>query len=258
MNAKKVWISTAIVLLVSMCGFCNTDVLAAEKISYQEKSVKVSPKYSHSRVARIRRGDTTLYNQLKQTVDLSALTLHTTFSEAIELLRNSTGPPLRIVVLWRDLSENADIERDTPIRIDGVSGIRLRTGLEILLMAVSGSFAELGYVVEHGIIIIATKDSLPAKMMTRVYDISDLVARPARFGFGFGPGFGRGWPQRPYTGPRGRMPVRGRTNRRTNGRGGRRRSRSGTAAVWGPEQGSQRAGRISHLITNTVQPNRWR
>jgi len=257
MNAKKVWISTTIVLLVSMCCFCKTDVLAAEKNSHQEKLVKVSPKNARSRVARIRRSNTTVYNQLKQTVGLSALTLDTPFSEAIDLLRNSTQPPLRIVVLWRDLSENANVERDTPIRIDGVSGIRLRTGLEILLMAVSGSFAKLGYVVEHGVIIIATKQSLPAKMITRVYDISDLVARPARFGFGFAPGLGGGWPMGAYAGGRGRMALRGGTNWAA-GRGGRRRSGRGTATVWGPEQGSRRASRISNVIRDTVRPNTWR
>jgi hypothetical protein len=235
MNAKKVWISAAIVLLVCMCGFCNTDVLAAEKNRHREKLVKVSPKNARSRVARIRRSNTTVYKQLRQTVDLSALTLDTPFSEAIDLLRNSAGPPLTIVVLWRDLSENANVERDTPIRIDGVSGIRLRTGLEILLMAVSGSFAKLGYVVEHGVIIIATKDSLPAKMVTRVYDISDLLARPARFGFGFAPGLGGGWPMGLS---RGRMALRGGTNRAAYGR--------------------RRAGRIANVIRDTVRPNTWR
>ena len=254
MNAKNGWSSAAIVLLVCMCGFCNTDVLAAEKNSYQKKSVKVSPKYARSRAARIRLRNTTVYNQLQQTVDLSSLTLDTPFSEAIDLLRNSAGPPLRIVVLWRDLSENANIERDTPIRIDGVPRIRLRTGLEILLMAVSGSFAELGYVVEHGVIIIATKDSLPAKMITRVYDISDLLARPARFGFGFAPGLVGGWPMGVYAGGRGRMALNG----GIYGRGSRRRSGRGTAAVWGPEQGSRRASRIANVIRDTVRPNSWR
>lgn len=238
MNAKKVWISTAIVLLVSMCGWCKTDAWAAKRNGHQEKSVKVSPKDARSRVARIRRSNTTVYNQLKQTIDLSALTLDTPFSEAIDLLRNSTQPPLRIVVLWRDLSENANIERVTPIRIDGVPGIRLRTGLEILLMAVSGSFAELGYVVEHGVIIIATKQSLPAKMITRVYNISDLVARPARFGFGFAPGLGGGWPRGVYAGGRGQMALRGGTN--------------------GAAYGRRRASRISNVIRDTVRPNTWR
>jgi len=257
-NAKKRWILTAVVLVVCVYGCCNTEALAAEKIRYQEKSVKVSSTYSRSRVVRTGASDTTIYNQSRQTVDLSALTLDTPFSEAIDVLRNSTGHPLRIVVLWRDLSENADVERDTPIKIDGVSGIRLRTGLEILLMAVSSRSAELGYVVKDGIIIIATKDSLPARMVTWVYDVTDLAAAPAGFGFGVGPAFVRGWPMVAYTGPRGQMAVRGRTNRAAYGRGGRRRSRRGTAAVWGPEQGSQRASRIAHLLTDTVQPNRWR
>ena len=256
MNAKKVWIPTTILLLVCMCGFCKTDVLAAEKNSRREKLVKVSPKNARSRVARIRRSNTTVYKQLKQTVDLSSLTLDTPFSEAIDLLRNSTGPPLTIVVLWRDLSENANVERDTPIRIDGVSGIRLRTGLEILLMAVSGSFAKLGYVVEHGVIIIATKESLPAKMVTRVYDISNLVARPARFGFA--PGLGGGWPRGLYAGGRGQMALRGGTNWAAYGRGGRRRSGRGTVVVWGPEQGTRRASRIANVIRDTVRPNTWR
>jgi hypothetical protein len=227
MNMKKHWISTVVVLVVCVYGWCDTEALAAEKISYQEKSVEGSPKYSRSTVAGTGRSDKAVYNQSRHTADLSALTFHTTFNEAIELLCNSTEPPLKIVVLWRDLSENANVERDTPIKIDGFSGgIRLRTCLELLLMAVSSGFARLDYVVKDGIIIIATKDSLPDKMRTRVYDISYLVAGPAGFGFGFRPGFGRGWPAGPYMGRAGRS--------------------------------NQRAGRIPDLLRGNVRPNRWR
>jgi hypothetical protein len=173
---------------------------------------------------------------LKKTVDLSSLTLDTPFSEAIDLLRNSAEPPLKIIVLWRDLRENANIEPDTPIRINGVSGIQMRAGLEILLMAVSGSFAKLGYVIDNGIIIIGTKQSLPAKMITKVYNISDLVARPARYGYGFGPGMLGGWPMRPY-GQRGPM---------------------GGYQTNGTVYGRRRSGRLADVIRDTVQPNRWR
>lgn len=237
-NVKNIRLSTAIMLAFYAFGFCNTGALAAEKNSYQKKAVKVSPKYARSRAAEIRLRNTTVYNQLKQTVDLSALTLDTPFSRAIDLLRNSAEPQLKIVVLWRDLSENANVEPDTPIRIDGVSGIQLRAGLEILLMAVSGSFAKLGYIIEHGVIIIATRQSLPAKMITRVYNISDLVARPARFGFGFGPGMPGGWPMGAYAGGRGQMALRGGTN--------------------GAAYGRRRAGSIADVIRDTVRPNRWR
>ena len=115
--------------------------------------------------------------------------------EAIDILRNSTVPPLNIVVMWKDLDENADITRDTPIGMDGVSGVPLKTHLRLLLMSLSsGSTAQLGYIVDGNVIIIGTKDSLPKKMVTRVYDISDLVAPPSMAGMmpGMGMGIGMG------------------------------------------------------------------
>lgn len=255
MNVKRYLISTAIVLLVLACGFYNTDATAAEKINARKKSAKVSPKYLRSRAAGIRLRNTIVYKQLQQSVDLSALTLNTTFKEAIDLLCNSTRPPLKIVVMWRDLGENAYVEPDTPIKIDGVPDIRLRAGLEILLRSVYSGFGELGYVIQDGIIIIATKESLPAKMVTRVYDISYLVGRPARYGFGFGPGLPGGWQGRSNW---DRINGRDRTNRINNRSEVRRRTRRGSFEVWGREQSSQRAGRISALIRDTVRPNSWR
>ena len=99
------------------------------------------------------------------------------FSEAIDILRNSTVPPLNIVVFWRDLERNADIYRDTPIGIDGVSGVPLRTHLKLLLISLSSnSPVKLGYTIYGGVIIISTQDSLPRRLRTRIYYIADLVA----------------------------------------------------------------------------------
>lgn len=118
----------------------------------------------------------------------STFTPNTPFGEAIDILRHSTDPPLPIVVLWRDLSENADIDRTTPIGMDGVSGIPLRQHLELLLRSVSaGSAGKLGYVVNKGVITIATQESLPGKRQTRVYHIADLVSPPANYFFFPGP-----------------------------------------------------------------------
>lgn len=131
------------------------------------------------------------------------------FAQAIDILRHSTKPPLNIAVLWKDLEENADIYRDTPIGIEGLSGVSIRMHLKLLLMGVSaGSPAEIGYTVDEGVIIIATRESLPVKMKARVYDVTDLVAPPANYFFfpspgmpfgipmggfgGFGPGGGYG------------------------------------------------------------------
>lgn len=115
------------------------------------------------------------------------------FERAIDILRHSTRPPLNIIVLWRELEANAGIDRTTEIGIDGVSGIRLRQCLELLLTSLSAtSPVRIGYAVEHGVITIATVDSLPQpKRVTRVYDITDLAAPPSQAGgFGMMPGMG--------------------------------------------------------------------
>jgi len=191
----------------------------------------------------------------------SALTPDTPFSEAIDVLRNSTKPPLNIVVLWKDLAENAGIYRDTPIGMDGVSGISLRTHLELLLRSVSaGAAAETGYTVEKGVIIIATKDTLPNKRIARIYDITDLVSAPANYSY---PGRFAG----PYTGfyggqPRGTGSYEGygRAYGRTYGepyRAGRGYGRRGSYRL-------NRANELTNLIetlygsggTNTYRNNR--
>ena len=150
----------------------------------------------------------------------SSFTPEMPFEEAIGILRNITVPPLNIAVLWKDLEENADIYRDTPIGIDGVSGVSLRTHLKLLIAGVSAGSAErLGYVVDEGVVIVATQGSLPKKMTARVYDITDLVGAPAGMGsmmvFGgmnFG-GAGSYGPMMPFGGAGLQTPVG--TTRRT-------------------------------------------
>ena len=147
--------------------------------------------------------------QLRKTADLSALQSDTPFSKAIEVFRNSTRPPLNIVVLWKDVEENSDVTKDTPVGMEAISGISLGKNLELLLMSVSSDPKKLGYVVENGVILIGTKDSLPNKRNTRVYDVTDLVSVPANYfptpGLRLsGPyGGGYGTPYGGYRGPYG-------------------------------------------------------
>ena len=116
-------------------------------------------------------------------MDPSAFEPDMPFSEAIDILRNSTFPKLNIVVLWKDLEENADIYPDTPIGIDGVTGVSLNRHLKSLLDGVAGGAQEkLGYVVDEGVVVISTLGNLPKKMVTRIYDITDLVGQPANYG----------------------------------------------------------------------------
>ncbi len=125
----------------------------------------------------------------------AAFTPQTPFGEALDILRNSTTPPLPIIVLWRQLADGAGVYRETPIGIDGAAGLRAGQYLDLLMLSLSaGASAKLGYVVDKGVITISTMDTLPTpKPVTRVYDISDLVAPPARYSLqsmGFGMGYG--------------------------------------------------------------------
>ncbi len=142
------------------------------------------------------------YKQIsRMTAGPSSFTPDMTFEEAINILRNSTVPKLNIAVLWKDLEQNADVYRDTPIGIKGVSKVPLRTHLKLLLMSVSaGGSEKLGFVVEDGVIIIATQGSLPKKMTARVYDITDLISAPANFRLMPGLGMPFGYGQMPFGG----------------------------------------------------------
>lgn len=125
--------------------------------------------------------DVAVYKQLDEIVDLSALTSEMPLSEAIEEIKNSVEPPLNVFVNWRDLYDNADIDQTTPINMDPISAISLGTGLDLLLEAVSGGFAQLRYAVENGVVTIATEESLQIELKTLVYDVTDLLGRPADF-----------------------------------------------------------------------------
>jgi hypothetical protein len=101
------------------------------------------------------------------------------FGRAIDILRHAADPPLPIIVLWKDLDRNADIDRQTPIGMDGVSGVSLRTHLDLLLLAVSADSPDrLTYTVRQGVITIGTQGNLPAApVSTKVYYIADVMSR---------------------------------------------------------------------------------
>jgi len=119
--------------------------------------------------------DEALSKELDKPSYVFEFTPNMSFAEAIEQIKHCVDPPLPIVVIWKDLLDNADIDRTTPIEMDEISGISPGRALRLLLTSVSGGYDRLGYIVEDGIIMIATVESLPDKFETRVYDISDLL-----------------------------------------------------------------------------------
>ncbi|MHC4619501.1 MAG: DUF3738 domain-containing protein [Planctomycetota bacterium] len=194
-----------------------------------------SPKTARSR--------SDVHKQLERTVDLSGLHPEMPFSEALEVLKNSVKPPLVIVVLWRDLEENADIDRTTPINMDPIPEIRLGTALDLLLRSVSGGIADLGYVVDDGVVVIATVESLPSRLETRVYDLYGLLGPPAddsSAGGGYG-GYGAG--------------IGGYGGYGGYGRGGYGGAAYGRGGYGGADV--RRAKKVQELIIETIEPESW-
>lgn len=136
-----------------------------------------------------------------------SFTRQTPLSEAIGILRDSTTPPLKILVLWRPLN-SAGVYADTPVGVDGVAGLRAGQVLDLLVLSLSaGASTKIGYVVDRGVITISTTDVLPApKPVARLYDVSDLVAPPARYSLpSMGVNMGYGGPMTPLGGYRGNL-----------------------------------------------------
>jgi hypothetical protein len=101
--------------------------------------------------------------QLKKGVDLSGWSPEMSFFDAINELKHSVDPPLKMVVLWGDLLEHAEIDQTTPINMDAVPEVRLSKALDLLLKSVaSGTGIELGYEIDGGVITVATADRLPS------------------------------------------------------------------------------------------------
>ena len=202
----------------------------------------------------------------------ASFTRDMSFSEAIDILRNCTTPPLNIVVLWKEIEENAGVYKDTAIGLDGIPGLRVRQYIEMLVLSLSGgASAKLGYVVNNGVVTIGTIDSLPVpKRVTRVYDISDLVAEPANYFFppmGFGMGFGSpmmgqfGGYGNPMTGQFGGYgnPMMGQSGGYGGGLGGGYGYSPGMSYIstgpYGPTRDAGLSGVVGNVNGRTRQPN---
>ena len=124
--------------------------------------------------------DAATEKQLDEVVSLLGLQPEMTFVDALEIIKNSVNPPLKIIVNWRDLEDNAGVDQQALARMDAISSVPVRKAVDLLLEKVSGASAELGFVVTNGIIAIATRDSLPGRYENRVYDIAEIMSAGLR------------------------------------------------------------------------------
>jgi len=233
--------------------------------------------------------DVAVNKQLDQSINLTMMTPDTTLEEAINILRNSVDPPLVIFVNWPDLSQNAFVERDTPVNVsgEGFNAVVLRTALNRILEAVgSGAMAKLGFIIEDGVITIATRESLPTRYRYEIYEVADLIHPVANFdedyagimggGQGGGSSFGGGGGSRgggssfgggggsSFGGGGGGSSFGGGGGSR--GGGGRGGSSRGGSSRGGGSSGSsdvgnwrseERAWQLIWTIQQTIEPDSW-
>lgn len=130
-----------------------------------------------------------LSDLLDTRLDLSAWTPETTLGEALDMLQNRTNPPLPLVILWRDLRENALVDRNTPIGLTGTGMVPIRQALRVVLLSAGGGPGRIGCYIRDGVITIATPASgLNREYATRAYDTRMLTMPPANplQGMGYG------------------------------------------------------------------------
>jgi len=130
-----------------------------------------------------------LSDLLDTRLDLSAWTPETTLGEALDMLQSRTNPPLPLVILWRDLRENALVDRNTPIGLAGTGMIPMRQALRLVLLSVGGGPGRIGCYIRDGVITVATPASgLNREYATRAYDTRMLTMPPANplQGMGYG------------------------------------------------------------------------
>lgn len=93
-----------------------------------------------------------------------------TLGDAIEFMRDVSGA--NIAVNWKAL-EAAGVNRDTPVNLH-LSHITLRKAMDMVLNEAAGGDA-LTYYVDEGVIEITTRELADRAMVTRVYDVQDLL-----------------------------------------------------------------------------------
>lgn len=102
--------------------------------------------------------------------------VHTNLTDAIDTLRDKLPPGANqggIFVNWRAL-ERAGISRQTPVHAS-LGGLPIRDAILRLLAVADGGTGKLDVAVDGSVLIISTTDDLHKNVLTRVYDVRDLL-----------------------------------------------------------------------------------
>ncbi|MEM6561575.1 MAG: hypothetical protein AAF656_08225 [Planctomycetota bacterium] len=95
--------------------------------------------------------------------------------EVIDFMRDVTG--INIVVQWNAI-ELIGIDRNTPVNLK-VANVRTRQVLTLILR--DAGQGELTYFIDENVLTITSRDEAAKVMVTKVYDIRDLLAPVPNF-----------------------------------------------------------------------------
>jgi hypothetical protein len=232
----------------------------SKEINYPRNWKEISKRREQMLQEQMSPADVAANKLLDQLVNLSALTPETTFEEAINILRDSVQPQLSIAVMWKDITENAFIEKTTPITLsgEGLVSVPLRVGLERVLQAVSaGGMAELGYVVQYGIVTVATVDYLPKPFINVVYDVAELLSPPADYDEYNGGIQGVGQSNNVMGQTQGNQGMQGGQGGSSGGQNRGNRRSSGSSQYLGSWRSREMGDQLIDTILQTIDPESW-
>ncbi len=95
------------------------------------------------------------------------------FTQVMDFIADLTR--LNIVVRWQTI-EDAGIPRDKPLSIH-VKNLRLAQVLWLVMNEAGGTDVKLAYRASGTLLVLSTAEDLDREMVTKVYDVSDLLAR---------------------------------------------------------------------------------
>lgn len=161
------------------------------------------------------------------------------FDQVMDWLASYTG--MNVVVRWERL-DAFGVERDRPITIS-VRNLRLSQVLWMIMNEAGRGEVKLAYRASGTLLVMSTAEDLGKEMLTRVYDVGDLLVRIPRF---------RNSPQIDLT-------------QQTGGGGGNTQVFGGAGGGMGDEDDQQGTDELvteemqhlMDLIQQTIEPDTW-